>query len=299
MFATPQRIEIGLHAGEHTPRAEAVRLLLGHHFEVLEAVSATGDRGCAELRDDALERVDHGADSRVADHMESCGDPRLGAGAQVRRNRVGIEIRIAATVRGVAVGPAQPRGAGAERAVDEQVTGQPTCAGASDQFSRLDGAAHRFTPVADDLHAVLDATHLVPIGQAADVRPCALVHRDDAEGGGGIECGQLGTPPLFGCQPVAGGRPDQVVRVAGQGLLSGEAVRIGQTRCEPAQRGRGGCRVDVDPGQVRGPASNGAVDVGGAGRRPFGPAGFVPAVPPHRAVGMGAGVVAEKLQAVR
>ena len=74
MVAAPQRIEIGLHAGEHTPRAEAGRLLLGDHLEVLEAMSAAGDRGCAELLDDALESVDHGGDGRVADHMETCRD---------------------------------------------------------------------------------------------------------------------------------------------------------------------------------------------------------------------------------
>ena len=95
--------------------------------------------------------------------------------------------------------------------------------------------------------------------------PRALVHRDDAEGGRGIQRGQLGPLPLFGCQPVTGGRPHQVVRIAGQRLLGGEAVRVGQTGCEPAQRGRGGCRVDVDPGQVRGPVSDGSVHVGGAG----------------------------------
>ena len=48
-----------------------LRLLLGDHLEVLEAMPAARDRGCAELLDDALERVDHGGDGRVADHVES------------------------------------------------------------------------------------------------------------------------------------------------------------------------------------------------------------------------------------
>ena len=124
----------------------------------------------------------------------------------MRRDRVGVEIGVAATVRGVGVGLVQPRGARAERAVDEQVAGQPAGAGAGDQRPRVGGAAHRFTPVADDLDAVFDATNLVPVGQAADIRTRAFVHRDDAEGGRGVQRGQPGPRALFGCQPVTGGR---------------------------------------------------------------------------------------------
>ena len=118
--------------------------------------------------------------------------PRLGAGAQVRGDRVDVEVGVAATLRGVAVGLVQPRGARAERAVDEQVAGQPTGAGAIDQVARLVGGGHGFAPVADDLDAVVDVAHLVPVVEAADVGACAFVHRDDAEGGRGVERGQPG-----------------------------------------------------------------------------------------------------------
>jgi hypothetical protein len=123
------------------------------------------------------------------------------------------------------------------------------------------------------------------------------VDRDDAQRGRGIQRGQLRMPPLFGCQPVAGGRPHEVVRAAGQRLLCGEALRIGKAGCAAAQRGRGGRRVDVHAGEVDGSVAGDAVQIGGARRCSFRPAGFVPPVPPDR-TGMGASEVIHHLQAV-
>ena len=50
--AAPQRVEIGLHAGDHTPRPEPAGLLGGHHLEVLEPMPAAGHRRRAETVDD-------------------------------------------------------------------------------------------------------------------------------------------------------------------------------------------------------------------------------------------------------
>ena len=138
----------------------------------------------------------------------------------------------------------------------------------------------------------------MPVVDAADVGAGAFVHRDDAERGRGVEGGQPRFAALPGCQPVAGGRAHQVVRVAGQRPLRVETGGLGQTRRKPAQRGRGRRRVHVDAGQVGGPIADHSVEVVGAGRGLLGPAGFVPAVSPDGPVGMGTRVVGEERQAV-
>ncbi len=66
------------------------------------------------------------------------------------------------------------------------------------------------------------------------------------------------------------------------GCWAAKPCAVGQAGCQPAQRGRGGCRVDVDPGQVGGPSPTASSRSAVLGRRPFGPAGFVPAVSPDR-----------------
>ena len=90
---------------------------------------------------------------------------------QVSRDRVGVEVAVAATVGRVGVRLVQPGGARAERAVDEQVAGQPARAGGVDQLARLVGGGHRLAPVADDFDTVVDATNLVPVVEAADFGP--------------------------------------------------------------------------------------------------------------------------------
>ena len=116
----------------------------------------------------------------------------------------------------------QPRGARAQRAVDEQIAGQPAGAGAVDQSRAWPAVVTRLTPVADDLDAVVGVSHVVPVVEAADVGAGAFVHRDDAERGRGVERGQPGLAALRGRQQVAGGRAHQVVGVAGQRPLRGE-----------------------------------------------------------------------------
>ena len=126
----------------------------------------------------------------------------------------------------------------------------------------------RFAPVADDLDAVVGvAQRRCQSSMTADVGACAFVHRDDAERGRGVEGGQPRFAALLGGQPVAGGRAHQVVGVAGQRPLRIEARRVGQTRRQPAQRGRGRRGVDIDAGKVGGPVADDSVEVVGAGRR--------------------------------
>ena len=150
----------------------------------------------------------------------------------MRRNRVGVEIRVAATVRRrrCRAGAATRCGSRARRRRTGRRPAHVRRCGRSTP-SRLRGAAHRFTPVADDLDAVLDATNLVPIGQAADVRTRALVHRDDAEGGRGIQRGQLG-PRAAVRVSARHGRPPRTRWCASlvNGCWASEPVRVGQTR---------------------------------------------------------------------
>ena len=74
----------------------------------------------------------------------------------------------------------------AERSVDEQVAGQTAGTGAVDQLAGLVGGGDMFTPVTDDLDAVICIAHPVPVVKAADVGSGAFVDGDDAEGGRGV-----------------------------------------------------------------------------------------------------------------
>src|SRR5258705_7988712 len=115
-----------------------------------------------------------------------------------------------------------------------------------------------FTPVTDDLDAVICIAHPVPVVQAADVGSGAFVDGDDAEGSRGVEGGQPSVVALFAGQLVAGGRAHQVVSVAGQRPLRVEPGDVGEAWREVAQGGRGRGRVDVDAGQVGGSATDDA-----------------------------------------
>ena len=92
----------------------------------------------------------------------------------------------------------QPRGARAQRAVDEQVAGQPVGAGVVDQVRGRFTRGHRLAPVADDLDAVVDVAQLAPVVEAADVGAGAFVYRDDAGCGREVERGDPGPVPLRG-----------------------------------------------------------------------------------------------------
>ena len=121
---------------------------------------------------------------------------------------------------------------------------------------------------------------------------------DDSVGCGGVEGGHLGAGPLLGGQPVAGGRPHQVMGLGGQRALGVETLRCGQAGCQPPQcRGRRG-GMDVHTGKVGGPVTDHAVELLGARRRGFRPARLVPAVRPDGSVGMGLRVFGNQLQTV-
>ena len=70
---------------------------------------------------------------------------------------VGIEIGVAGLGRRVRIGLVQPRGAGAERAVDEDVTGQSVRPGLGEQRACLLGGVHRDAPVRAHRDAVLES----------------------------------------------------------------------------------------------------------------------------------------------
>src|SRR5690606_9660759 len=134
-----------------------------------------------------------------------------------------------------------------------------------DQRAGLLRVVDRFTPVADDVDAVLDTADLVPVLEAADVGARAFVHRDDAQRGRRVQRCRAGLASLLDGQQAAGDGTHAVMSVAAQRLLGGVSGGVGQVGGEPAQcagRGRG---VDVDAGQVGGPVADGGVEVIGAG----------------------------------
>ena len=155
-----------------------------------------------------------------------------------------------------------------------------------------------FAPVADDLDAVVGVSNVDPVVDAADLGACAFMHRGDTERGRGVEGGQPRFTALRGCQPVARGRAHQVVGVAGDWPLRIETRRVGQTRRESAQCGRGRRGVHIDAGKVGGSIADDSVEVIGAWRGVLGPAGFVPAMCPDRPVRMRAHVIGDERQAV-
>jgi hypothetical protein len=79
VVAAPERVEVGLQAGDDAPRPELVGLRLGDHLEVFESMPTARHRRSPELLDNPPERVDHGGDGGVADHVEAGRDTRFGA----------------------------------------------------------------------------------------------------------------------------------------------------------------------------------------------------------------------------
>ena len=284
--AAPQRVEVRLHAGDDAPRAEPGGLLGGHHFDVLEPVSAARDRLSPELVDHPLQSIDNRADRRIPDDVEAGRDARFGAGAQMRCDGPRLEVGVAAAVRRISVGLLQPGRSRPQGAVDEQIACQPAGTRRLGQGLGPAAVSDGFAPVPDDLDAVVGVVQFLPVVQAADVGASAFVDGDDPAGRREVEGGDPGAGTLVGSQPVTGGRTHQVVGVGGQRALRVEARRGRQARCEPPQCRGGCCRMHVDPGQVGRPITDHAVQVVGARWRRVRPARLVPAVPPDRPGGM-------------
>ncbi len=91
-MAAPQRVEIGLHAGHHAPRAQLGRLIGGDHLQVLQAVTAAGHRGHAEVVDHAFEGGDGRRDRGVTDDVETRRHAGLGTRPHVRGDGLGIQV---------------------------------------------------------------------------------------------------------------------------------------------------------------------------------------------------------------
>jgi hypothetical protein len=227
----------------------------------------------------------HGVGGGVADHVEARLDPGQRARPHVRGDRVGLEVAVPGAGGGVGVGGAQGGGARAQRAVDEQVTGQAAGAGRGEQLARGGRRRDGLAPVGDDLRTGerRQGEQTGEVGDRGDVRAGALVHGADPVGGG---VGQEG--PLGG---GAGGAVD-----GGERGAAGVVVGLGGQR--PARppggsdRGRGAVQqgagdqrgVHVDAAEVDRGAAGGAVQFGARRWRPR-PALVLPAVTPDQAPG--------------
>ncbi|CAM5734237.1 hypothetical protein MAUB1S_04279 [Mycolicibacterium aubagnense] len=124
------------------------------------------------------------------------------------------------------------------------------------------------------------------------------MHRDDAVARGQIERGTLRVAPLCRTEQVAGRGPHAVVGVGGQRPLLGEARGVGKSGHQLPQTGRCDGRMHVDPGQIRGTATEHSVEVRSGRDRVFRPARFVPAVAPDDAVRVPRGVLGQQDQQV-
>lgn len=151
---TPQGVERGLDAGDHTPLREPRRVVTGQHLGVFESVPGLRDRGTAQFVGDDGERVDRGPDGGVADDVESGLDSGDGAGAHVCGDLVDSQVALAGPAGQIGIGFAEPRRVGAEGSVDEQVAAQRVGAGGVQQLPGLVGVSDRLTPVAADLDTV-------------------------------------------------------------------------------------------------------------------------------------------------
>ena len=237
-LAAPQRVEIGLHAGDDAPRAQLCGLIRGHHLQVFEAVPASGHGNDPEVCDDAFEGVDRRRDRGIADDVEAGGHaaPRCRPARALRRRRGrGGRCRCC---------PARRRTAGAARrcaspARRRRTGHRPARGRRSPSISARACAAvvTGLTPVADHLDAVLEGTQLQPVVEAADLGPGAFVHRDDARRGERRPVPRPGFGQLLAGQQATGGGPDQMVGVAGQRPLGGRnppaAASSGTSRRSP------------------------------------------------------------------
>jgi hypothetical protein len=197
-------------------------------------------------------------------------------------------------VRGVQAG-----GAGAQRAVGEEVARGPGGAEFADPLGIL-RTRDEFAPVAGDAGAGLGGGEREQSGEvllAGDVGSGALVHGADAQRGGAAERGPLGTGAIGGAEGVVGGAPHRVVGLArerGVGVVAGQVphARDEVEQCRGGQRG-----VRVDAAEVEGAAFGGAVQLRAAGRASLRPVRGVPAVPrQHAGGGAGPGVVRDARQ---
>ena len=234
--------------------------------------------------DDAIQGGDDGGHRSVTDDVEARGDSGFGARAEMGFDGVDVEIAVATAVGVIGVGLVQPGGSRTEGSVDEQIAGQPAGTGELHELASSFGGADGLPPVTDDLDAVVQRAHRLPVVDSADVGPGTLVHRDDARAGGQFQ--RLGARQiaLRGGQQLAGHGPDQVVGLRRQRKVSGVAVGRGQARDQRSHGGAGGRGVHVDAGEVGEPAPEHLVQLGGGGRGRVRPLRFIPAVAPDRTV---------------
>ena len=260
---------------------------------------AAGHRRSAEPRHRALECIDHRGDGGVADDVEAGRHTGLGAGGQMVVDGVVVQVSDAGAVGSIRVGVAQPGGARAERTVDEQITRESAGAGFGQQCAGLRGGGHRLAPVADHLDTVGGVAQFLPVLCAADIGSRALVDRDDAGRGGGIQGRPAGVGALRDGEQAARFGADEVVGGCRQRPLRVEAGGRRQARHPPAQRTGGRRGVHVYSGQIHGDPAHHGVEIGGARRlcdTVRGPVRVVPAVPPHRLPGMRGDVCGKQSQ---
>ena len=119
----------------------------------------------------------------------------------------------------------QPGGAGAERAVDEQVAAEAVRPGLGEQRACLLGGVHRDAPVRAHRNAVLEGEQFAQVLGTADVGTGALVDGDDAVARRGVERGRARLRPLGWPDRTEDRAPDLVVGVGAQQRGTGEPDR--------------------------------------------------------------------------
>ncbi|CAM5436947.1 hypothetical protein TPAU25S_01622 [Tsukamurella paurometabola] len=216
---------------------------------MLDAVGAGGDTRPAEPFGGGDQSGDDPAHRRVADRVESGLDTGFGAGGDVVRDGLVVEIRDAAGI-GIGVRFVQQCGVAAEGSVDEQVAGESVGTGPGQDLAGVIGIAGGLTPVSPHVHGMLDPREQSEVPFAGDVGSGILVHGSDAGAGRGLERGGLCRGDLAVAERGDRGGPDGVVRGGGQrtvGRISGQSGEIGN---EGPQRGTGLRRMLVDAGGV-------------------------------------------------
>jgi hypothetical protein len=109
------------------------------------------------------------------------------------------------------------------------------------------------------------------------------VQAADAQRCGGVEGGPLCRPALLWVHGTVGRLAGDVMGVEPELPVRRVALELGDAGDEVEQRRGHRRRVDVDPGEVRGPVADGGVEVGAGDAPPLGPAGLVPAGAEHDA----------------
>jgi hypothetical protein len=241
------------------------------HLGVLDAVAGGAHRRQADLVGRSGDAVQDRGQRGVADGVEAGLQARARAGGDVPRDLLGGQVGVAAR-RLVEVRGRQAGGVAPEGAVGEQVAAR---ADRAELAGPVDGA--ELAPVADPLDAVLEPQQGREVVLAADVRSAALVDAGDAEGGGPVQGGRLGRPPLRRADGGVRGPPHHVVGLPADEPVADEARAPSAPPARGEQRARGDRAVHVGAREVDDAAVRRAVRARRPSAAALGPRRVVPA----------------------